>query len=122
MTTHNVLAINNLELNIHLGWPDEERLQKQTVWLDVKMQFHAAPKACASDQLDDTVCYQQLIGNLRQHLAEKQFRLVEHLTHDIYDFIQAAAPKETKISVVLTKQPKQIQGLGNVTYHYGAAL
>lgn len=122
MSTHNLLAINGLELTVFLGWPDEERLQKQTVWLDVKMQFPSAPTACVSDDLNDTVCYQKLIELLRQHLSETPFKLVETLTHEIYTFIQAMVPAQTKISIALTKQPKQIQGLANVTYHYGADL
>lgn len=121
MNSYNLLAINGLELNTFLGWPDEERLQKQTVWLDVKMRFATAPKACVSDDLNDTVCYQHLIAELRQHLADKQFKLVEHLTHEIYTFIESAVPKETAIFITLTKRPP-INGLGNVTYHYGTAL
>lgn len=121
MNPYNLLAINGLELDVFLGWPDEERLQKQKVWLDVKMRFAAALKACVSDDLNDTVCYQHLIHDLREHLIDKKFKLVEHLTHEIYRFIETNVPKDTAIFVTLTKQP-QITGLGNVTYHYGSPL
>ncbi len=121
MNKLNLLEINGLELSVFLGWPDDERSQKQTVWLDIKMQFPTEPKACLSDELNDTVCYQALIQQLREHIADTPFKLVEHLTHAIYEFIQDLVPEKTTISIALTKHPRQILGLGSVTYHYGAA-
>lgn len=118
MTTKTALFINSLELELFLGWPSEERSRKQIVCLDMAIHFPAAPKACASDDLNDTVCYRELIESLRKTICVKKYRLIEHITQDIYDFLKSALPSQSEISVNLTKRP-QIQGLGSVTFHFG---
>lgn len=117
--TKNLLTINALELDVFLGWPNEERLRKQTIKLDVNLQFKQMPHACISDDLAGTVCYRELIESLRRHLVDKKFHLIEHLTHEVYQFIRSFVPVETDIAIALTKRP-QILGLGSVTYHYGS--
>lgn len=118
MMTKTALFINSLELELFLGWPSEERRRKQIVCLDIAISFPAAPKACESDDLQDTVCYRELIDTLRNTICVKKYRLIEHITQDIYDFLKSALPSQSTVSVNLTKRP-QIQGLGSVTFHFG---
>jgi dihydroneopterin aldolase len=101
-----------------LGWPDDERLRKQQVLLDIKLQFPADPKACTTDNLDDTCCYRALIDSLRGKLHDKKFHLIEHVTYEIYQQLKSDTPAQTLIHVSLSKKPL-IEGLGGVTFHYG---
>lgn len=121
MMKTNLLTINSLGLELYLGWPDDERLRKQTILLDIQILYPNAPRACATDHLDDTVCYRHLIESLRTELENKKFHLIEHVTQAVYLFLKSLTPTETKLTVSLTKKPK-ISGLGSVTFHYGDTI
>lgn len=121
MMKTNLLNINSLELELYLGWPDDERLRRQTILLDIQILYPDVPKACETDHLDDTVCYRHLIESLRNELQNKKFHLIEHVTQAIYLYLKSLVPKETKLAISLTKRP-QIAGLGSVTFHYGDTL
>ena len=116
--TKNLLSLNQLEIELFLGWPDDERLRKQIVVLDLDIHFPATPKACTTDHLDDTYCYRRLIESLRAKLSEHKFHLIEHVTLEIYQQLKSLLPAQTKINVSLTKRP-QIDGLGSVTFQHG---
>ncbi|OGT61503.1 MAG: hypothetical protein A3F14_03980 [Gammaproteobacteria bacterium RIFCSPHIGHO2_12_FULL_43_28] len=99
------LSILGLELYVHLGWPDQERKEKQLVKLDIHLTFVNPPKACQSDLLTDTICYAGLIDQLHDYLANKTFHLIEHLTNEIYQFLKSCLPAGTMLRVILTKHP-----------------
>ena len=118
MQTHSfthTLFIRELELSVHLGWPVDERQREQIVLLDLDFYFPAELAACFTDDLNDTICYSTLIKEIRTHLHDKKFHLIEHLTHDIYQFIKKQLPAEIKIEVRVSKHPR-IQGLGHVCF------
>ncbi|MBX3708441.1 MAG: dihydroneopterin aldolase [Gammaproteobacteria bacterium] len=116
---YSTLLIRNLELNINLGWRNRERKQEQAVLLDITIRFPQPPTACKSDQLEDTHCYATLIDDIRGKLAEKNFRLIEHLSAEIYAIAKAQLPKKTMLNIRITKYPK-IKGLTNgVCFDYG---
>lgn len=112
------LLISGLELSVHLGWPEEERLQKQTVLLDVDIWFPEPPKACVSDRLDDTVCYANLINEIHKKTKARKFRLIEHLASEVYKTIKSLLPEKTRVIVRVNKTP-DVQGLkGSVRFSY----
>jgi dihydroneopterin aldolase len=113
------LTINGFELPVYLGWPDAERQQAQMVRIDLTVRFAKPPKACVSDQLQDTFCYDTLLTHLREKISDKEFRLVEHLTADIHSILKSLLPSDATLSVHLLKFPA-INGLtGGVTFFYG---
>lgn len=116
MSAKSSLFINGLEMELFLGWPNEERMRRQIVSLDIEIQYPATPKACVSDDLQDTVCYRELIENLRANIGRKKYHLIEHVTQAAYDILKKQLPTTCQMSVSLTKHP-QIQGLGSVTFH-----
>lgn len=118
MATINSLSINQLELTLFLGWPDEERQRKQLILLDIQILFPKKLNACSTDHLDDTICYRQLIETLRDHFSEKKFHLIEHVAAEAHALLTSLLPEKTNLQVSLTKRP-QIEGLGSVTFHYG---
>lgn len=117
--THTTLTIRGLELNVFLGWRSPERKQEQPVLLDMTIRFPTVPKACESDDLKDTICYAVLIERIRLALSQKKYKLVEHLSADIYAVAKANLPEQSQLLVRLTKFPK-IEGLmGGVCFDYG---
>lgn len=110
--------IRGIELCLFLGWPDAERLDEQVVLLDLEITLPAPPHACVTDNLKDTVCYADLITAVHHHLGTRVFRLIEHVSYEIYQLIKPRLPKGAALSVHLTKHPK-IQGLsGGVCFSY----
>jgi len=113
------LCIRSLELQVNLGWRNKERQQEQAVFLDMRIEFQLPPKACVSDKLNDTICYAELIQDIRNKIAVKNYRLIEHLSAEIYRITKAQLPNESTLKVRITKFPK-IDGLQEgVCFDYG---
>lgn len=106
-------SINKLALAIFLGWPEEERKTKQTVFLDVNFSFTDLPRAFITDELSDTFCYQTLIEKIHHFVAQKKFRLVENFCYEIHQFIKSTMNSPVYLSVLVKKHPP-IQGLEEV--------
>ncbi|WP_264704074.1 dihydroneopterin aldolase [Wolbachia endosymbiont (group A) of Volucella inflata] len=81
------LLISDLRLWVHLGYSAEEKYHSQLVSIDVDFIFKFPPLGLTTDQLKDTVCYLEIVQNIQSLVQNKQFNLIEHLTHDIYRII-----------------------------------
>lgn len=116
---HNcTLSINGFELPVHLGWPDAEREQAQTVRIDLEVEFAAPLKACETDQLQDTFCYDKLLMHLHDKMSERQFRLVEYLAAEIHRIVKPLLPTDCFLTVHVLKFPA-ISGLtGGVRFSF----
>lgn len=116
------LSINQLSLAVSLGWPDHERLEKQTISMNFTVQFATPPLACETDQLKDTVCYSVLIDDLRSRIEKKTYHLIEHLGQEAYQHIKRHLPKDALVKVSVLKHPA-IDGLmGGVMLTFGDTL
>jgi dihydroneopterin aldolase len=114
-----VLLLRDLQLNVNLGWRKKERSVEQHILLDLDIIFPRIPKACKTDALEDTVCYAELSELIRNEISVKSYRLIEHLSRDIYIIAIHELPKKSKLLVRLTKFPKIAGLLGGVTFEYG---
>lgn len=109
------IVVRGLELQANLGWRDKELLQPQAIMLDLELYFSKKPKATQTDDLKDTVCYATLIEKIRDKIASKKYRLLEHLTEEVADVISDNI-KNIAFKVTIIKKPN-IQGLvGGVSY------
>jgi dihydroneopterin aldolase len=118
ITINSRLFIRGLELKVHLGWPDNERQEPQVVHLDVDIWFKGPPKACITDNLDDTICYSTLVDEIRNDISTKKFHLIEYLSREIHQFIKSRLSDQSRVTVRITKHT-QIQGLtGGVCFGY----
>lgn len=118
------LTIKKLEFSLNLGWGEKERAQKQNVFVDIQLFFSKPPKACETDELSDTVCYDTLIQQLKNKIQAKEFCLVEHVAQNIYHVTQSIlnSKNEIKIKIFITKFPT-ISGLTEgVCFQYGDVL
>lgn len=113
------IKLHDLELSAYLGWLDHERLQKQLVTFDIHIQFSHPPKACETDHLTDTHCYDTLIKAIENYLKSHQFRLIEHLCHDIYQLIKHTIKHSASVSVRVTKKPMIPSLIGGASFTYG---
>lgn len=112
------LMINSFDLLVNLGWPEEERREKQTVKVDVELHNQAPPAACDTDDLKDTFCYAELITKIIHYTENKEFRLIEHLAKELHSLIKASGQYKAVI-VHLTKHPSIKAFTGNVRFSYG---
>jgi FolB domain-containing protein len=112
------ITLKSLKLDVFLGWPVAERAEEQQVIIDINIQFQKPPAGCFTDNLADTYCYDTLIKAVRKTVAAKQFRLLEHLGHEIYQTIKQAIAS-AKIGIHVKKNPP-IQNLtGGVSFYFG---
>lgn len=118
-TTNASLFIKALELPIYLGWSQEERSQIQTVRLDIDIHLPHPPLACTTDNLADTFCYAVLIKKIFDHIAHKNFHLLEHLTYVIHQLIKPLLPPQATVTLHLSKQPQIENFTGQVCFSYG---
>ena len=112
------LSIREVELNIHLGLLENERVEAQAILFDIDLSFATPPKGCQSDSIEDVVCYAELLEHLRTHIPQKEYHLIEHLAHDIYLLVKQKVPPETRVAIQLYKHPK-LEGLsGGVSFYF----
>lgn len=78
------LLIQDLRLWVHLGCSVEEKFHSQLVSINVDFTFKSPPVGCKTDQLEDTICYLEIVQGIQSLVQSKQFSLIEHLTHDLY--------------------------------------
>src|SRR5690606_18212430 len=78
------LRVHRLALEVRLGCSEAERAVPQSVELDATIRFAEPPAGCTSDRLEDTVCYAELATVAREIVSAREFRLVEHLGHELH--------------------------------------
>lgn len=113
------MNLNGLELSVNLGWPQGERKKTQIVTLNAEIVFSAPPTGCTTDQLTDTYCYDALIKTIKTGIADRDFRLLEHLAYEIHNIIKTQLPDDCKLLIKLTKKPPILNLTGGVTFCYG---
>jgi len=116
---NNQIILHNLELFVHLGWPAQERQSEQKILVDISLRFPKTPEACLTDDLADTCCYDSLVRHIKQSLAAKNIRLLEHLGHTIYETIKSYIAKPMQISLRIKKHPEIPNLAGGVSFCYG---
>lgn len=116
------LILNGLQLDIYLGWPKTERLERQVVSVDITIEFDRPPEACVTDRLKDTFCYDELVCLLKEKIAARSFKLIEHFTHEIYQAAKEFLPENARLRLCVTKKPAIENLSGGVRFCYGDEL
>jgi 7,8-dihydroneopterin aldolase/epimerase/oxygenase len=112
-----ILRMHRLELDVRLGCEADERARPQKVELDVILRFAAAPGACRSDRLDETVCYADLAILARDLVARREFRLVEHLAYELLTAFRRRIHAEVRVDLTVRKVAPPVEGLlGGVSF------
>jgi len=112
------INLQQLELSVRLGWPEEEREIPQTIWLDIQIKFFDAPSACKSDNLADTFCYDELIKKIKTEIHAREFRLIEYLGQEIYRVIKQVVGNHS-VNIRIHKKPLIENLTGGVNFCFG---
>lgn len=91
MNTDDEIEIRRLVVHTHIGVPDEERANPQTLWITVRMRpsqgFHRL-----QDKVENTVDYYEVSQRLAELAAEKPRHLIETLATEIAEFLLSGYP------------------------------
>lgn len=112
------LTIKKFSLNINLGVSAAERKSAQPVTIDITITFPKLPAACTTDNINDTLCYHRLTDTIQEFCQNHEFKLIEHLGHQIYQLIKSNIPKNHQLQLTVTKQPP-LANVGEATFFIG---
>lgn len=117
-TISSSIEIHGIEMDVNLGWAETERARKQSVLVDIFIKFVNPPKACLTDELSDTYCYNDLVNSIKTHLDKREFRLLEHLGHELYQLVKKTLSNTDLVSIRTTKKPP-IANVSGASFFYG---
>lgn len=101
-----ILEIKQLRLSITLGVGALERAELQEVDFNIRIKFSYIPKGCASDKIDDALCYDKLSKAIDNFCKNNQFHLIEHLSFALHKYIKANyLNSEDKLMLQVCKLP-----------------
>ena len=81
-----IIFLQEVKVETHLGVPEWERMLPQTIVLDIELAMPHS-RSCETDAIEDTIDYGQIVARIRATLAEKSFRLVEALAEHVCQLI-----------------------------------
>lgn len=114
------IVLNQLELSVYLGQLLAERRSKQVVSLSITIQFLKPLRACTTDKLKDTDCYDQLITAIKKNInKQREFRLLEHLGYEVYKSTKQFLSTPALVHICITKKPAIPNLIGGVSFYYG---
>ena len=113
----NSLHIDNLELEVYLGWSEHERDRVQTVCLSIELISPTLLKAALTDHLDDTLCYEALETALLHALNAQTFHLIEHLGYRAAQILKALLPKSIEFKLKVRKNLDEHRGSRSYILH-----
>jgi FolB domain-containing protein len=91
MNLDDEIEIRRLAVQTHIGVPDVERAEPQTLWITIRMRpsqgFHGL-----QDKVENTVDYYEVSRRLIALAAQKPRNLIETLATEIADFLLSGYP------------------------------
>lgn len=98
------MQIEGINLPAFIGVNNDEKQKIQTLLVQIIVHFKKLPDACASDNINDTICYSTLSNNIYNTFAQKHFNLIETLTKEIHNYLSSAyLNKNVTFTVSTTK-------------------
>jgi FolB domain-containing protein len=80
------ITIKNLAVLCRIGVPDEERAKPQRLLITVSIKGDFT-KACASDDVRDTINYFDVSRRIAEFCRVESFRLIEKLAHELVGLV-----------------------------------
>ena len=99
---HDEIEIRRLEVETHIGVPDEERATPQKIWISVWMQ-PSQGFAGLQDKVEHTVDYGEVALRLADLASAKPRHLIETLATDAAEFLLSEYPLKS-VSVKIEKK------------------
>jgi FolB domain-containing protein len=106
------LTINQLVLKLHIGVEELERLNTQEIECNLDLCFSNPPLACQSSNIQDAVCYADLVEVINEFCLGKEFILIEELCFSMHQHLKKHLPDNVKLKLQICKRPPldQIRG------------
>lgn len=98
-----IISLDNMKVSMSIGLSDEERSEKQDIILSFKLFYNKPPKACETDNIDDTSCYYQIYKIADNYCNNNSIKLLEHLCYELYKQIRKVVNDDIKIWVKAEK-------------------
>lgn len=118
------LAVRDLRLWVRLGCGDEEKYHTQLVSLNIEIGFKSLPKGAKTDELEDTICYLELVEAIKAHCKDRSFNLIERLTSEVHNIVESSVAGNEivdYINITTHKVAPPVEGVhGGVFFTYGS--
>jgi dihydroneopterin aldolase len=85
------IEIHRLEVECHIGVPDEERAQTQRLWISARM-VPSQGFVGLQDDVKNTVDYYDVSLKISEYAASKPRHLIETLANEIAELLLASYP------------------------------
>lgn len=96
------IIVSGLRIYAFHGVNEDEKEKGQPFELDITCSLDLS-QPCASDRVEDTVSYAQIIKLVKKVMTERSYDLLERTAQAVIDEIFAAFPKVQKIDLLLKK-------------------
>ena len=96
------IEIRRLEVKTHIGVPDQERAEAQTLWISVWMR-PSQELSHLQDKVENTVDYYAVSLEIAELAGSKTRHLIETLATDIAEFLLSNHPLQS-VSVKVEKK------------------
>lgn len=103
-----VLKLVSLEIPLKIGCYEEEKNKTTPVQITVELKPENC-LACQTDQLKDTICYDQLIQFLNRQCFQKTYQLIEFACSDIFQTIRRFLGEKRILSKLRVHLVKKLQ-------------
>jgi dihydroneopterin aldolase len=111
---NSVFIVERIELMARLGFYDAERAQRQPISISFRL-YHPKPPVCLTDDHASFVDYQRLVEEITAYIESQQFRMIEFLTHQLYQiirrFLDDAKEVDIKIWIEVCKMKPDVAHL-----------
>lgn len=97
-----IIKIKGLKLFAYHGVNPEEKEDGQNFVFDIDLYVNIN-KACASDDVNDTVSYAKVIKTVRRVFTETKYDLLEKCAQVVFDAIFEEYPDVQKVEITLKK-------------------
>jgi FolB domain-containing protein len=115
-----VLALDRLHLKLYLGVSDAERRVPQSVHIYLKIFFKQLPSSCLNDKLDDTICYDKLVQEIKAFCNNREFKLLEFLCFQLHNCLRQTINPDYKLWLKIEKCAPPIPEVeGPSSFAYG---
>ena len=105
------MQIRDFSAQVFLGWEETERQKPQEVRFFVDLVFPVSLRAQQSDELSDTICYDEVCGWISRSVAHQSFRTVEHLFQAVREDLRKEISKEVRLQLKVHKVLPPVPGL-----------
>ena len=99
--SHDIIAINRLELNAYVGCYKEEQEARQPLFATIELAC-GTKKAGRSDDLSMTIDYDALVQIVKSEIESRRFNLIEAVAETVAD-ICLGIPKVERAQVKIEK-------------------